>query len=331
MFQYLITVNPLGLLYGSAGPFLSPENLVGRSGAKFPPEAATLSGLYFRDLEESRRGEFRDLVLAGPFWAEAWAEADEPKRFYVPIPRSKIIGKEAVDEWRLGTGGWERSTRDLTPDFHWQSIHEWNKPADVLRSNQGAVAEAPWKFIPMLHPRLKADERTVVEGDLFLENAVQMKEGYCLVYLATHPLPEGWYRFGGENHIAEVGCQPLGRQLLKLLRQPVGRSFALITPGVWGSNRFSYRHPQHPDFPEVQHLLTEKPVPYRYHLGKKLSRGRYAVPAGSVYVLDRPIEKPWFDWAEEWFPKEGRCLRSWGCGLALPLEIPGLSSIEGVA
>jgi CRISPR-associated protein Cmr3 len=47
MFNYLITVQPLGFLYGSAGAFLSPENLVGRSGAKFPPDAATLSGLMF--------------------------------------------------------------------------------------------------------------------------------------------------------------------------------------------------------------------------------------------------------------------------------------------
>ena len=47
MFKYLISINPLGFMYGSAGAFLSPENLVGRSGAKFPPEAATLSGLIF--------------------------------------------------------------------------------------------------------------------------------------------------------------------------------------------------------------------------------------------------------------------------------------------
>jgi len=47
MFKYLISISPLGLMYGSAGAFLSPENLVGRSGAKFPPDAATLSGLMF--------------------------------------------------------------------------------------------------------------------------------------------------------------------------------------------------------------------------------------------------------------------------------------------
>lgn len=31
-FQYLIIIKPLGFLYGSAGRFLSPDNLVGRSG-----------------------------------------------------------------------------------------------------------------------------------------------------------------------------------------------------------------------------------------------------------------------------------------------------------
>jgi len=36
MFKYLAIIEPLGFLYGSAGRFLSPENLVGRSGANFP-------------------------------------------------------------------------------------------------------------------------------------------------------------------------------------------------------------------------------------------------------------------------------------------------------
>ncbi|WP_321572285.1 hypothetical protein [Calothrix sp. PCC 6303] len=47
MFKYLISIHPLGFMYGCSGEFLSPENLVGRSGRKFPPEAATLSGLIF--------------------------------------------------------------------------------------------------------------------------------------------------------------------------------------------------------------------------------------------------------------------------------------------
>ena len=44
--DHLLQITPLGLLYGSAGGFLSPENLVGRSGNKFPPSSATVSGLY---------------------------------------------------------------------------------------------------------------------------------------------------------------------------------------------------------------------------------------------------------------------------------------------
>jgi len=45
-FTHRILIHPLGLLYGSRGRFLSPENLVGRSGFHFPPDTPTLSGLY---------------------------------------------------------------------------------------------------------------------------------------------------------------------------------------------------------------------------------------------------------------------------------------------
>jgi CRISPR-associated protein Cmr3 len=67
-FEYLIVIEPLGLLYGSAGRFLSPENLVGRSGTSFPPSAATLSGLY---AATSSSTELESLQLAGPFWAKS--------------------------------------------------------------------------------------------------------------------------------------------------------------------------------------------------------------------------------------------------------------------
>ncbi|NJR66897.1 MAG: CRISPR-associated protein Cmr3, partial [Leptolyngbyaceae cyanobacterium CRU_2_3] len=60
MFRYLIAIEPLGLLYGSAGKFLSPENLVGRSGNSFPPSAATLSGLF----AAAQIDGIRDLYLA---------------------------------------------------------------------------------------------------------------------------------------------------------------------------------------------------------------------------------------------------------------------------
>jgi hypothetical protein len=58
-FTHLIIIEPLGLLYGSAGRFLSPENLVGRSGTNFPPSAATLSGLFAAS--KGKGADIRDL------------------------------------------------------------------------------------------------------------------------------------------------------------------------------------------------------------------------------------------------------------------------------
>ena len=118
---------------------------------------------------------------------------------------------------------------------------------------------------------------------------------------------------------------------------------ALITPGVWGSNAYSYRYPHHPEFPKKNlKMLTDKPIPYRYRIGQshangndhpynagrtgRLSRGRYAVPAGSVYVFSDPLEKSWWDFPDEWFPKEGFPLKHLGCGLCLPIEIKGVPS-----
>ncbi len=96
-FQYLITVSPLGFMYGSAGAFLSPENLVGRSGSKFPPDAGAIAGLFFNANRESQFVDhkiLRDkLVVAGPFWAKE----DKPKQFYVPIPWHKVISEEEDD------------------------------------------------------------------------------------------------------------------------------------------------------------------------------------------------------------------------------------------
>ncbi|NJK40025.1 MAG: CRISPR-associated protein Cmr3, partial [Oscillatoriales cyanobacterium SM2_3_0] len=97
----------------------------------------------------------------------------------------------------------------------------------------------------------------------------------------------------------------------------------------------------------VEAIYTARPIPFRYRLGnrrppeqttnsderpeplqsepssspKLLSRGRYAVPAGTVYVLKDPIDKPWQEWDKSWFPKEGPSLKRWGCGLALPLGV----------
>jgi len=371
-FQYLITVSPLGFMYGSAGAFLSPENLVGRSGSKFPPDAGAIAGLFFNANRESQFVDhkiLRDkLVVAGPFWAKE----DKPKQFYVPIPWHKVISEEEDDEWVLvkkpkkqeavqsndekwclGQHQWHRQNKDLKPEYSWQLIDDWNLPANELRENREehqAIAQAPWDFVSFLHPKIKNEERHVVEKNgLFLENAVQLNQEYCLVYLSNYELPNGWYRFGGEGHLVEIQSHtlPENHKINRLLRQKIQHAFALIVPGVWGSNKLSYRYPQHSDFPrQGLKILTDKAVPYRYRLGSKkkeeeeeilnesddpkkerkgrLSRGRYAVPQGSVYVFRHPLNLTWWDFPDEWFPKEGFPLKHLGCGLCLPIDIQGV-------
>ena len=357
-FQYLISLEPLGLLYGSTGRFLSPENLVGRSGTQFPPSAATLSGLFAAALGDAG---VQSLQIAGPFWALR----QNPHHFFVPTPSSYLIkldpepDEDQDDGFRRGQvqhslvwhpaddpqtyGRWlyygqteeepEHQWRSPTDKFTsgtWISIKDWDNPKTVYK--------APWKFLPHLHPRLRADERHVADtedgqGSLFLENSVQLHPDTCLVYLSNLELEDGWYRFGGEGHMVELTCHNTQPALSSLLSQALGRSFALITPAVWGSNRLSYRYPTTWE-QEPEALLTQRPLPFRHRLGnqsdqaKRLSRGRYAVPSGTVYVM--PNEFPaWKDWQESWFAVESRpnCENSrtgfttqrWGCGLALPL------------
>lgn len=324
MFRYLIVIYPLGLLYGSAGRFLSPENLVGRSGTSFPPSAATLSGLY----AATKSREINELQLAGPFWATS----DNPQNFYVPLPLNYLVEKGKIEHrlnWKSGqwqTQAGEPPAGKFDKGNHWVAINQWQQPKKA-HSN-------PWEYIPHLHPRLKLSERRVDtdsdRGSLFLENAVEMNPDTCLIYLANIPLNDGWYRFGGEGHIVDLQCIEMSATTQELLKQAVGDRFALITPAVWGSNRFSYREPMiyqnnnwEPAW-QKETLLTERPIPFRYRLGgkekpKRLSRGRYAVPAGSVYVLKNVLSKSWQDWDKEWFPTEAYNFKRWGCGLALPL------------
>jgi CRISPR-associated protein Cmr3 len=341
-FQYLITITPLGLLYGSAGAFLSPENLVGRSGSKFPPDAAAVSGLVLSANRQSGLEDHavlkQDLHIAGPFWAKS---VDDAESFYVPIPRHRIVGDGNEDEWRLNDQGqWQRGSdlkkQKLECEYYWQRINDWQRSTKDIRRE--SAERVPWKSVPFLHPQMQTQQRHVLEKDgLFLENAVQMDEEACLVYLSTHAIPEGWYRLGGEGHMVEVTSQAIAPQskIYQLLQTKIKKAFALITPGVWGSTRFSYRYPQHESFPhqDIQ-MLMDRPVPFRYRIGKserdghesgRLSRGRYAVPAGSVYVLNQALEKTWWEFPEVWFPQEGFPLRHLGCGLCLPVEIQGLT------
>jgi CRISPR-associated protein Cmr3 len=336
-FSQLVTIQPLGLLYGSAGRFLSPENLVGRSGSSFPPSAATLSGIFAAEL----RGDIKNLQLAGPFWGKF----DELPDFYVPTPLNCLIekGKSQIKHklsWDVVEKQWLPNVNEKFEKGGWVKVHDWQK------EDWEIAIKVPWKSVSHLHPRLEENQRRVLvekerdRGSLFLENGVQLDPDYCLVYLSNTELNPGWYRFGGEGHLVNIECQAISDELKNLLSQPVGQAFALITPAVWGSNRHSYRKPMVQKNSEwvaawdCEALLTERPSTFRYRLGnrkneesdekvnskeKLLSRGRYAVPAGTVYVLKEPLES-WQEWDEDWFPKEGVSFKRWGCGLALPLE-----------
>ncbi|XGB38885.1 MAG: type III-B CRISPR module-associated protein Cmr3 [Cyanobacteria bacterium LVE1205-1] len=360
MFKFLITIQPLGLMYGSAGAFLSPENLVGRSGTKFPPDAATVSGLIFSANKEQKFASYKELSdelhVAGPFWTFVDGEDD----FYVPLPRHKVIGEDHCDEWVIQNYKWSlksESERDDSSteenmkmeesEYRWLRIDYWDDSVETIYNDRNedkpSVAKSPWKFTPVLHPQLKQNERHVLPEDgLFLENAVQMEEDTCLVYLSNYHPKEGWYQFGGEGHMVEVKSIPLADHLIERLQAPIKESFALITLGVWGSNHLSYRYPKHSKeqvFAEDNNkimMLTHKAVPYRYRIGYgdkeqqdfrnrdpgRLSRGRYAVPAGSVYVLREPLNRSWWDFPKDWFPEKG-LLRKMGCGLCLPITLTG--------
>jgi len=358
MFKFLIMVRPLGLLYGSAGAFLSPENLVGRSGAKFPPDAATLSGLFLSTNREKPFIDHEDLkmtlTIAGAFWARDEDFQYGNQDFYVPIPRSLIIDEDKTNQWEIQDGKWHRSKKDddIESAYSWQTISTWGKSAEFIRK-EGVPKEIPWKFVPMLHPTLDPDQRRVRipkddndRGSLFLENAVQMQEGSFLVYLSTHQIPDGWYRFGGENHLVEITSQSIiSSDILDLLNSRIERKFALICPAVWGTNNLSFRYPKDVSFSNKRpEMLTDRPLPFRPRTVKSndknqrtntLSIGRYAVPAGTVYVLKHPLDEKhntWWKFPHEWFPhgknqlsidERPLPLKHLGCGLCLPIEIKG--------
>lgn len=354
MFQFLIIIRPLGLLYGSAGAFLSPENLVGRSGTKFPPDAATLSGLFLSTNQEKAFADHQELkqklTIAGAFWARDEDFQHGNQDFYVPIPRSLIIDEDKTDQWEIQDEKWYRSKKDdeLEAVYSWQTISTWGKPIESIRK-QG-ISEVPWRFIPILHPTLDSDQRHVRiprdnndRGSLFLENAVQMQEGSFLVYLSNYAMSDGWYRFGGENHLVEITSQRIVDQhILDLLSQPIERQFALICPAVWGTNNLSFRYPKDVDFSNRRpEMLTDRPIPFRPRTVKSTDRsqrtnalaiGRYAVPVGTVYIVKHPLNMTWWDFPAKWFPQSNEklpiderplSLKHLGCGLCLPIKIKG--------
>jgi CRISPR-associated protein Cmr3 len=195
MFEYLITIEPLGLLYGSAGAFLSPENLVGRSGAKFPPSAATVSGLFAAAYHPHQEQELKSLQVAGPFWALQ----NNPQNFCVPTPFNHLVKlNPPSDKPEIQTGKvqhllvWCPAEQEQNYDrwLYWDAKkNQWITPNGKFNRNtwipfpnwekqDATVYAEPWQFLPHLHPRLQDNERRVVDpkiddrGSLFLENAV---------------------------------------------------------------------------------------------------------------------------------------------------------------
>jgi CRISPR-associated protein Cmr3 len=330
-FQHLISIKPLGFLYGSAGRFLSPENLVGRSGTSFPPHAATVAGL-IAAASQSNKADIQTLQVAGPFWSwQKDLEQQDKQNFYVPTPFNCLVEEKQIaymlswhgDQWKAFDGQkWQQPPDGKFDSNTWISIKHWLEPF------KNSVEAAPWEPNPHLHPRLSQSERCVdiesERGSLFLENAIELNPEACLVYLSNQKISDSqeeknWYRFGGEGHLVEVESLPLDGKIQEFLNQPLNQDFALITPGLWGSNRFSQRWPTPWDDNSIK-ILTQRPIPYRYRLQKALSRGRYAVPAGTVYHTAES-HSSWQNWPTEWFPREGISLKHFGCGLALPLKI----------
>jgi CRISPR-associated protein Cmr3 len=157
-----------------------------------------------------------------------------------------------------------------------------------------------------------------------------------LAYLSSHEVAAGVVRFGGEGHLAQLQCMPIPPLLLELLQRPLSPTpFALITPAVWGGPKLSIREPIDTTVPnghfpwrrngDPPGILTERPRPWRYRLGagsegkRRLSRGRWALPAGTCYRVEGKPLPAWSDWPIPWFPKEGLSFRHFGTALSLPV------------
>jgi CRISPR-associated protein Cmr3 len=365
-FQYLLLLEPLGLLYGSTGRLLSPDALTGRAAEQFPPDSPVAAGLMASLLaEEQRHGEVFDLHTAGPFWITAERKLMLPAPLLLIQEEGGATGRQSSAHlsW-LPTGegreasGWFPD-RFIAPSHKartggWISLDHWpHLPKSKTAQTPIPIHDDPWQAVPHLHPRLKDEERVSAGDDaLFLEYGIALQPGVRLAYLSTHSVKGGLVRFGGEGHLALLDCTPIASiapALLTLLSCPLAAPFALITPALWGGPKLSIREPidttiPRGSFPWRRHgippaILTERPRPWRHRLGRgradsvhpevakagrrRLSRGRWALPAGSCYHIndDKPIP-PWSDWEESWFPKEGFSFKQLGTALALPITWP---------
>jgi CRISPR-associated protein Cmr3 len=344
-FRHLISLEPLGLLYGASGRYLSAENLTGAAGEHFPPDSPAFAGLIAAHLPDAA---VRDLITAGPFWCRP-AAADLDLHLPAPFTLLQESGSptrcvKAQLSWQNTPGcrGWQCSSEvPAKPEQGgWVPLRLWGdwSSADLR------VQTGPWKPVPHLHPRLRDDERvSVMEDALFLEYAIAIEPGVALAYLSSEGIEPGCYRFGGEGHLVQLRCHPVPQRLQQLLNPADGfgpdRPLALITPGVWGSRKLSLREPLDDSRQPAVHpwhsqqlapgILTERPRPWRFRLGagrdgkgrRRLSRGRWCVPAGTCYALPPGLQiPPWADWPVSWFPGEGNLrLRHFGTALPLPL------------
>jgi CRISPR-associated protein Cmr3 len=357
-FHYLVVVEPLGFLYGSSGRLLSPEALTGRASEHFPPDSPAMAGLIIAASHLCRE-EVRQLHTAGPFCFDTF-ESDPDNALLLPTPFC-LIQEEAQTDRRVArhclnwhpdpidpnaSGAWLSEQGNL-PQTHslsggWVSLAEWCRIGSV---EPIVIHTKLWQAVPHLHPRLSESEKiSDRNAALFMEYGIAMRPGMGLAYLSSHRVPEGRFRFGGEGHLVELRSTPIPGKLLELLKSGLGESFALITPGLWGGPRLSRREPiitsKHGETPILpwHHngsppaLLTDRPRPWRHRLGSersdhppRLSRGRWAVPAGSCYRIHPEAKNapavavPWSAWPEAWFPKEGFNFKQLGTALALPL------------
>ncbi len=342
-YQHLILLKPLGLLYGSRGRVLSPEALTGRAAEHFPPDSPAVAGLLASCMDPASRW---DLFTAGPFWCSTGDE------LMLPAPLTLLQEGEGDHRrshrrlrWREShtdgsLSGWQPADGNdpprKPPSGGWVALSDWSR---LGHEEPVHIHPDPWKGQPHLHPRLRDDSRVSAgENALFLEYGIALEPGVRLAYLSSHRIPEGVYRFGGEGHLVALSTRPIPQALITLLERPLAGPFTLITPGVWGGPKLSLREPIDTSVPHGQHpwhrqgqapgILTGKPRPWRHRLGegssgcRRLSRGRWAVPAGSCYQVPLNPLPPWTDWPESWFPREGFSFKQLGTALALPLETP---------
>ncbi|MFM8525144.1 MAG: type III-B CRISPR module-associated Cmr3 family protein, partial [Cyanobacteriota bacterium] len=293
------------------------------------------------------RGRRGDRHTAGPFGCSA----SDGLMLPAPLPHlHEREGRQRLSRRRLSwqisdderqPSGWRPADGAdpprKAPTGGWVSLDDW---ARLGQDELVMLHEDPWQAVPHLHPRLREEERVSAgEGALFLEYGIALEPGVRLAYLSSHDVPSGVYRFGGEGHLVQLSCRALPPVLTGLLQEPLVGTFALITAGLWGGPKLSLREPIDTSVPNGRHpwhrdgmapaILTDKPRPWRHRLGeganngrRRLSRGRWAVPAGSCYrVPGRPLP-PWIEWEEAWFPKEGFSFQQLGTALALPLHGP---------